>query len=93
MFLNQDLNSINIRQHCTTFFILIKSIILFLILVLLQALFAAAQTPSGLDTESLQNDSVIKGVERLQNFTDKERLEYLSEQWKETLSDCYGRGF
>lgn len=42
----------------------------------------AAQTPLGLDAESSQNDSVVQGVDELRRLADKDRLEYLSEQWK-----------
>src|SRR3989338_3573828 len=57
-------------------------VILPLILILSNIFFVTAQTPSGLDTEELKNDNVVRGVQQLQNFTDKGNLENIGEGWK-----------
>jgi hypothetical protein len=56
-----------------------------IISLLLPSIIATDDPTGGLDPETLQNDKVVKGVQQLQNFTEKEKLEYLSEQWKELL--------
>lgn len=60
----------------------------FIVLLLLSS-FVTADTPGGISSEDLENDSVVQGVRRLQNategFGDKERWEYLAEEWKATL--------
>ncbi len=64
-----------------------QRIIIFLsaVLIFSQVCFVLAQTPPGLDQETIQNDNVVKGVQQLQNFTDKDRLDYLSKEWQELL--------
>ena len=64
-----------------------RSVLLFCsILIFVLLIFnVLAQIPSGLDTEALENDSVVKGVKELERFTQEKRWEYLGEKWKEIL--------
>ena len=52
------------------------TILLIFILFLVNA---HAQIP---DPETIKNDSVIKRVEQLRNFTEENKWDYLSQQWK-----------
>lgn len=56
----------------------------FILLAVLISLFGTVHA-AGIDTEALQNDSVIQGVEKLQETVEERKWEYLSEQWKEIL--------
>ncbi len=57
---------------------------LFLAVILLSLflLNVHAQVP---DPEALQNDSVVKGVEKLQELSEEDRWQNISVQWKESL--------
>jgi hypothetical protein len=61
-----------------------KKIGVLILFILLTVNAVHAQSP-GIDRESLENDSVVRGVRDLQEFTEEKKWEYLSEQWKDLL--------
>ena len=67
---------------------LIGIFVLFVIAVVLLSAVRAVDAPAGgLDADQVRNqsDDVVQGVQQLQNFTSKDRLEYLGEEWKSLL--------
>lgn len=47
--------------------------------------FVSAQAPGGLDPSVLENDSIVRGVGKLQEFAEGERWKYLGEEWQGIL--------
>ena len=56
-----------------------KIYLLLFLLILFQFVFVSAQTPQIID----QNDSIVQGVQKLQEFTEEERWNFIGEKWKE----------
>ncbi len=62
-----------------------KSFYIFIFSIIILAHLTSSQSSGGLDTESLQNDSIVEGVKTIQEIAEEKKWEYTSEQWKETL--------
>lgn len=66
-------------------------VVLFLVCFLTFSAGVIADAPGGISPETLQNDSVVKGVTQLKNITEGlsdrnlTKWEYLSKSWKESL--------
>jgi len=64
---------------------MMKKIGVLILFVLIFSSFVTAQTGSLPNQEEFENDSVVKGVQQIQDIAENRRWEYLSEKWKETL--------
>ncbi len=62
-----------------------QKIIYRLLILLFLTFFVAKVGAQILDPETLQNDSIVRGVEQLRNFTEENKWDYLGQEWKSLL--------